>query len=271
MKKILYTIVGIIVILLGYYFTSNKKDMEVPILMYHHFDTDKNNINDVTVKKSEFEKQIKYLKANNYTAITVKDLVDFTENKKALPKKPILITADDGYKSNYEIMYPILKKYGMKATVFIIGKSIDDANESPNVIPKFNWEEAKEMYDSGIVDFECHTYDSHARLKTKNGEKSIFSAPLENESKGDFEDRITQDINKNISVIQSNLGYKPYGFAYPYGEYSRKEEKILEKNGIKFTFLASGGKEENIDNKHLLKRIPINGNDNMVDFEKSLN
>ncbi|WP_250675292.1 polysaccharide deacetylase family protein [Paraclostridium ghonii] len=271
MKKILYTIVGIIVILIGYYFISNKKNIEVPILMYHHFDTDEKNINNVTVKKSEFEKQIKYLKENNYTAITVKDLVDFTEDKKVLPKKPILITADDGYKSNYEIMYPILKKYGMKATVFIIGKSIDDANKSPNAIPNFNWEEAKEMYNSGIIDIECHTYNSHERRKKINGERSIFSAPLKNERKGDFKDRITEDINKNISVIQSNLGYKPYGFACPYGEYSRKEEKILKENGIKFTFLASGGKEENIDDRYLLKRIPVNGSDNMIDFEKNLN
>lgn len=267
MKKILYTIVVITVVLGGYYFTSSKKSVEIPILMYHHFETNENNINGVTVKKEEFEKQMKYLKDNGYTAITVQDLA----NKRRLPKKPIIITADDGYKSNYEIMYPILKKYGMKATIFVIGERIDDADKPSNAIPKFNWKEAKEMYTSGVIDFECHTYNSHEISKTIDGERSVFSTPLENESKGDFENRITRDINKNIYAIQSNLGYKPIAFAYPYGDYSPEAEKILKENGIKFTFLASGGKEENVYNMYLLKRIPVNGDENMVDFKKNLN
>lgn len=267
MKKILYTIVVITVILGGYYFTSSKKNVKVPILMYHHFDTDEKNINGVTVKSEEFEKQMKYLKDNGYTAVTIQDLV----NKRRLPKKPIIITADDGYKSNYEIMYPILKKYGMKATIFVIGERIDDADKSSNAIPKFNWKEAKEMYESGVIDFECHTYNSHEIRKAIDGEQSVFSTPLENESKEDFENRITRDISKNISVIQSNLGYKPIAFAYPYGEYSADAEKILKENGIKFTFLASGGKEENVYNMYLLKRIPVNGDEDMVDFKKNLN
>lgn len=271
MKKILYTILVITIILLGSYFISSRDHVKVPILMYHHFDTDEKNINDVTVKKSEFEKQIKYLKDSGYTAITLQDLVNFTENKKSLPKKPVLIAADDGYKSNYEIMYPIIKKYGMKATIFVIGERIDDADKASNAIPKFNWKEAKEMYDSGVIDFECHTYNSHEKGKTIDGERGVFSSPLVNESQVEFEERITKDINKNISAIQENLGYRPIGFAYPFGDYSSESEKILKENGIKFTFLAEGGKEKNVAKSYLLKRIPMNGNDTMSDFEKKIN
>lgn len=271
MKKILYTILVITIILLGSYFISSRDHVKVPILMYHHFDTDEKNINDVTVKKSEFEKQIKYLKDSGYTAITLQDLVNFTENKKSLPKKPILIAADDGYKSNYEIMYPIIKKYGMKATIFVIGERIDDADKPSNAIPKFNWKEAKEMYDSGLISFECHTYNSHEKGKTVDGDRGVFSSPLVNESKEEFKNRINKDINKNISVIQENLGYKPIGFAYPFGDYSSASEKILKENGIKFTFLAEGGKEKNVGKAYLLKRIPINGNDNINDFQKKVN
>ncbi|MEG1132376.1 MAG: polysaccharide deacetylase family protein [Romboutsia sp.] len=271
MKKILYIIVAIAVILLGYIFISSKNNVEVPVLMYHHFETDDKKINDVTVKKSEFEKQMKYLKDNGYTAITVQDLVDFKESKKELPKKPVLITADDGYKSNYEIMYPILKKYNMKATIFVIGERIDNADKPSNAIPKFNWKEAKEMYDSGVIDFECHTYNSHDKKETANGEKGAFSSPLVGESEEEFEDRITKDIEKNISVIQNNLGYKPIGFAYPFGDFSSTSEKVLKDNGIKFTFLAEGGKEKNIGKSYLLKRIPVNGNYTIYDFKKELN
>ena len=273
MKKILVVIAIVLtaaIIIHRNNLQPNKIAKAVPVLMYHHFEVDKNDSNDMIVKKSEFEKQMKYLKNNGYTSISIKELKDFVEGKSMLPKNPILITADDGYLSNYDIMYPILKKLNMKATIFIIGNDIDNVGKTNSKLPKLTWDKIEEMYDSGIIDIECHTYNSHVKGNTISGNMGIFSSPLVGETRGEYEKRINNDIEKNINAIKLNLGYEPIAFSYPYGDWSETSEKILKNNGIKFTFVASGGKEGDIQKCYLLKRLGINGNYSMKDFKQGL-
>lgn len=273
MKKILI-IVGIVftigIIAHRNYVENNEKPVSIPILMYHHFELDKSKTNDMTVYKSDFEKQMKYLKDNGYTAINTKDLEEFIKGKSNLPIKPVMITADDGYLSNYKIMYPILKKLNMKATIFIVGKGIDNAENTKNQIPKLTWEDIKEMYKSGLIDIGCHTYNSHVKGNTPSGEKGKFASPIIGESELDYEKRINEDIKKNIKSIEKNLNYTPIAFAYPYGEWSGTSENILKQNGIKLTFVAFGGKENNVKKSYLLKRIGIPGSYNVDDLKKEL-
>ena len=273
MKKILI-IVGIVftiaIIAHRNYVENNEKPVSIPILMYHHFELDKSKTNDMIVYKSDFEKQMKYLKDNGYTAINTKDLEEFIKGKTNLPIKPVMITADDGYLSNYKIMYPILKKLNMKATIFIVGKGIDNAENTQSQIPKLTWKDIKEMYKSGLIDIGCHTYNSHEKGNTPSGEKGIFASPIIGESELDYEKRINEDIKKNIKSIEKNLNYTPVAFAYPYGEWSGTSENILKQNGIKLTFVAFGGKENNVKKSYLLKRIGIPGSYNVDDLKKEL-
>ena len=252
------------------YVENNEKPVSIPILMYHHFELDKSKTNDMTVYKSDFEKQMKYLKENGYTAINTKDLEEFIKGKTNLPIKPVMITADDGYLSNYKIMYPILKKLNIKATIFIVGKGIDNAENTQIQIPKLTWKDIKEMYKSGLIDIGCHTYNSHGKGNTPSGEKGIFASPIIGESELDYEKRINEDIKKNIKSIEKNLNYTPVAFAYPYGEWSGTSENILKQNGIKLTFVAFGGRENNVKKSYLLKRIGIPGSYNVYDLKKEL-
>jgi len=68
---------------------------------------------------SVFDQQMRYLKDNHYRVISLNELLDFLNYRHAIPKRSVLITIDDGYRSAYDIAYPILKKYGFKATLFI--------------------------------------------------------------------------------------------------------------------------------------------------------
>lgn len=274
MKKIfiiLVTLLTIAIIVHRNNIEKNKIPIEVPILMYHHFETDKHKVNDMIVEKTEFEKQMKYIKDNGYIAISMKELNDFIEGKSILPKKPILITADDGYLSNYEIMYPILKKFNMKATIFVIGEGIDNASKKQSVLPKLTWSKIKEMYNSGLIDIECHTYNSHVKGNTLSGEMGIFSSPLIGETETEYENRIKNDLKKNINTIESHIGYRPIAFAYPYGDWSGTSENILRDNGIKISVVAAGGKENNVKASYLLKRLCVKGSYNIEDFKRELN
>jgi hypothetical protein len=81
----------------------------VPILCYHRFGTKTSKLN---VTPAAFEQQMEWLARNGYTVVTLARLARFLEGKEALPAKSVAITIDDGYRSSYEIAYPILRKYG---------------------------------------------------------------------------------------------------------------------------------------------------------------
>lgn len=163
-----------IIILLALIFFMGKG---IPVFLYHQV----NNLSNV--KPDVFEEHLKILKEKNMNTITLSEY-----GKKETPKNSVLITFDDGYYDNYKIVFPLLKKYNMKATVFLntlyIGekrwgetKIEINGTANYNAIKKYNalgdgtteqymtWSEIKEMYDSGLVDFQAHSHKHMAIFK----------------------------------------------------------------------------------------------------------
>lgn len=243
---------------------------DIPVLMYHHFDEKGNE--GAVVSENAFIKQIEYLNDNRYNTITTQDLYKISINEKLMPKNPVLIVADDGYLSNYEFMYPRLKERNMKSTIFVIGQDIDNASKGiqPMWHDRFNWNQAKEMVDSGYVDIELHTYNSHNKIKNEKKEKGDFSMPKEGESLEAYKSRIDKDIKQNKKVIKENLGYTPIAFAYPFGEYSKISEKVLKENGVKMSFTVKDGFINLDEDFYLLNRITVSGKESFETFKKKL-
>ena len=134
---IICIIIVIIVVVIGMVIRqkrdTKRADVKVPILLYHNFvttvpDSDPDNFNYINTPES-FEENIKTFLENGYTIISMKELALADSGKIELPDKPMIITFDDGYYSNYEYIYPILKQYQVKASIFIvtdkIGQEID--------------------------------------------------------------------------------------------------------------------------------------------------
>jgi len=119
--------------------------------MYHSVDSEKGKGG---IFVDEFEEHIKWIKDKKTFKMEELKGLDYK-----LPKNSILITFDDGYKNNYTLAFPILKKYNMKATIFLNTKFIekDDAY--------LNWAEIREMYESGLVDFQLHTHSHQLTIK----------------------------------------------------------------------------------------------------------
>lgn len=129
----------------------------IPTLMYHKIKDQVENTEDdqsMSVSTANFEAQLKALLEAGYTPINFKQLKDYLEGKAGLPKRPILITADDGYLCNYTKAYPILKKYNAQATFFVTSLYVGITNENEH----FSWEQAKEMEASGLIDIQSHTH-----------------------------------------------------------------------------------------------------------------
>ena len=205
----------------------------IPVLNYHQInDTEKNAL---TVNTEQFEAQMKYLSENGYTAITPADMLDAWENGTQLPEKPVIITFDDGYLDNYNHAFPVLEKYQLKATIFLIS---DYVNTYPNYL---TWSAVQDMQQSGLIDFESHTL-SHEEL-TK--------APDLDEAK--------HQLTGSKQAIEWNLGKQVNFIAYPCGEYNDAIEQATKDAGYRAAFTVNYGLAEPGEDPFILDRVPIFG------------
>jgi|WetSurMetagenome_2_1015567.scaffolds.fasta_scaffold60120_2 peptidoglycan/xylan/chitin deacetylase (PgdA/CDA1 family) len=226
-------------------------DIDVPILAYHNVDQEAKG--GIYIATADFEKQLDTLLAYGYTTITMKDFVDFRNGKGTPPKKPIILTFDDGYQQMYTVVAPILKKKGMTATFFIptgfIG--IDEKhrlnNQSWNSSEPFAyhmiWPEVISLYKQG---FEIGSHSvSHAVLTTVGWKDPSV------------------EITKSRQALQFHLpGAAIDTFAYPHGigDSSNLVRKIIQRAG--YTSALAYGNPTGLANPaksdiYAIPRIPI--------------
>ena len=134
----------------------------VPVLMYHGVSDDMWGMTDLFVKPAEMEKQIVYLLENGYTPIWFEDLAHVDEIE-----KPVILTYDDGYVDNYIDLFPILQKYNVKATIFVVTGTVDNNKNS------LTSDQIREMAASGLISFQSHTV-THPYLRGMSREDQEY-------------------------------------------------------------------------------------------------
>ena len=209
----------------------------LPVLTYHHLVAEDDGTGCMTA--AVFEEQMRALYEAGYTAVTPDELYAYVREGTALPEKPVLITFDDGYRSNYELAYPILQKYGMKAVIFAIGVSVGkDTYKDTGVAihPHFSYAEAKEMMASGLISVESHTYDLHqsAELDTEPIRRTANILP--GESQAQYAEVFSADLERSVQSILDGTGHIVTALSYPEGEYTILSETLCKQAGIQATF-----------------------------------
>ena len=195
----------------------------IPVLMYHHFKTEEvEPDNGANMHIDEFEEHMKTLQQAGYTPIFLSELYDIMkqaqiekENGVVIPelqldKKYVVITIDDGYRSNYELAYPLLQKYNMKACISVITSRIHTGYVySSKEIEKMSWENLNEMQNSGLVEIYSHTYDhepvgdriyTDVRSSIQKGEE-MLDKQLENRSPVSVLTYPNGNYRKNIALL----------------------------------------------------------------------
>jgi peptidoglycan/xylan/chitin deacetylase (PgdA/CDA1 family) len=212
----------------------------IPVLMYHSIDYEKGN--ELRLPKEQFKEQMKYLKDNGYTTLTLNELYNFLEKNKPIPEKSIVITLDDGYVDNYTNAYPILKELGLNATVFVVTSNIDKDKRT------LTSEQIKEMDEAGIQ-IASHTYN-HDKLDDLPYEKQL------------------QTMKKSKDDLEKILNHKVDFIAYPYGKWNEESIKAAKDAGYKMAFTTQGGWSNKQDGIYTLNRVYISslkGIDNFKD------
>ena len=223
---------------------AETQSSSMPILMYHNLTQDPNKTSSMTITDERFRLDMEFLESFGYTPLFPSEVEEIGEGKRSLPARPVMITFDDGYLSNYTIAAPILQQTGMKATVALIASHIKDADDTDTSRHSLNWDEVKSMYDSGLFQFGSHTYDLHnPKYGGANAPDGINGIMREKgESQSQYTERVGNDLAQSISLIEQHTGQTTVNyFSYPYGAYDRWMQPILEKNGIKISTLTNAG------------------------------
>ncbi|HHX74512.1 MAG TPA: polysaccharide deacetylase family protein [Firmicutes bacterium] len=249
----------------GYKFDDSAYTKKVPVLLYHHLAAEADG--SLTVSAGQFEAQIKALAEAGYTGVSLGQLVDYVEKGTELPDRPVVVTFDDGYASNYEIAYPILQKYGMKATIFVIGASVGKETYKDTaypIIPHFGYGEAREMLASGLLEIQSHTYDMHQSAEYEGERARTAVVPLAGESEEAFIEALRADFQQSRQTLEKETGTAVFALSYPLGKYSDLTEVVLKELGVKVTLTTEPGVNTLIKGLpqclQALKRIPVDEN-----------
>ena len=211
---------------------------QVPVLMYHAVSDDLWGISDLFVSPSEMAQQLEYLVDNGYEPILFSDLPNLSDYE-----KPILLTFDDGYDDNYTQLLPLLKKYNVKATVFVITGMLGDEHY-------LTADQVKEMSDSGLVDIQSHTVD-HFDLNTLTREDQEYQ------------------LSQSRLDLARITGKLPHTLCYPSGA---RDENTLELAEEYYTFGVdmNGGVWIIQEDYYKIDRIYVSREDTVSSFAAML-
>lgn len=259
----IYIIIFIAIFLLFIFFYHQKKVVawKYPrVLMYHmvreHIDGAK--FNKLRVIPEQFEQQVRWLKEQGFTFVTMQELIDQWGK---LPEKTVAITFDDGYLDNLENAFPILEKYQAKATIYVV---VDRHNRDWSVYkkahhntgelmqePKLTDQQVIQLAQSGLIEIGSHTM-THSNLKQCTDEQSLAEIV---QSKHHLQQLIGQDVNS---------------FAYPFGIYLERDVHHAQQAG----YLTAVTTVEGIDTTQpdflQLKRIKVSGKDGLFRFKRKM-
>jgi peptidoglycan/xylan/chitin deacetylase (PgdA/CDA1 family) len=225
-----------------------KHFARVPILMYHNVGIwnlfDSKLTKRFKIEPKVLEEHLKYISKHFHT-ISMQELYDNLTNGFALPSNPIVLTFDDGWRGVYTDAYPILKKYDLKFTAYLISSYLDHNSGYLTI------DQVRTMLLSRLLELGNHTVD-HALL-------GYFGKDIS-----------AREIGGAENQLENYFGIHSFTFAYPGGSYNKNVIDEVEGAGFKTAVTVSAGNEQSEDQILLLKRTEIDGTDTVTDLERKL-
>ena len=212
---------------------------DVPVLMWHNLAEESSG--DMTISVDTFRAQIEALHEAGFKTVSLQQLYDYVRFGTELPEKPIVLTFDDGYFSNYEYAFPILQEHDMQATIFAIGISVgkDTYKDTDHAMtPHFGADEAREMVDSGLISVQSHTFDMHQWPPFEDGNAQVRETllPFDGEADADYEAAVEADFAESRELLESITGQPVNALAFPEGAYVTLTQDALRSAGAELTF-----------------------------------
>lgn len=226
-------------------------DRRVPGLMYHHIGPFRpGSYREWSISPTQFERQIRWLSRRGFSGITPSDWLHWRKTGRDLPKRPILITFDDAYADTAEYAFPILRKYGFKAAVFVVSQRIGGTN---------TWDEVQGCGTLKLMPAESIRH--WARQGLEFGAHGRTHAELTKLTASEC----SKEIKESKKDIEHILGVPIVAFAYPHGEYSASVYKMV-KDEYDVAFGSDEGMNYLRDDPHLLRRAYVGPDMSLIAF-----
>lgn len=233
-KKLIISIV-LFLSLSGLILTFFMRQLYIaPIIMYHSVNPHAAAQNRLSVSVRSFERQMRFLKTHRYNVLPLEDLAALIRDRKRIPPKTIAITFDDGYRDVYLYAFPVLKKYNLPATLFLI---INEIGRPQN--DRLSWDEVKVMRDSGIIFFGSHAMGPEPLVKINS------------------EEGLKREIFASKKTLEEKLGRRVVMFSYPEGMFNAKIKQLVRDAGYRVAVATSPGRRFPNDDPFVLKRLRI--------------
>jgi len=231
--------------------TGSVATCKLPILMYHRVaSTGSPATFRYRVTPESFEEQLSYLRDAGFYSIGLEDWRTAMETRKPLPGRAVLITFDDGYLDFFTHAWPLLKRYGFSATVFLVADEIGRTNtwdrSYGEEIPLLGWKEIRQLRDEG-VEFGSHSA-SHRPLTGLSVEE------------------IVREGARSRAILERGLEQPVTAFAYPYGAEDRVIEHLIGACGYIYGLSCRPDLSRFYDSLLALPRIEVTGSDTLQDF-----
>lgn len=192
--------------------------INIPVLCYHNLSP--TTVGSMNMTPQKFESEIKWLKDNGFNIIPLKEVVAYLEGQRpSLPSKPVVVSADDGWKSVYTYMLPIIKKYNIPVTLFIYPQTISAGKNA------LTWEQLSELKQTGLFDIQSHTY-SHPNFKQMKRRLSPVA----------YEKFVHNELVNSKKILEDKLGSPITFLAWPFGIYNDYLEQAATNAGYAMAF-----------------------------------
>ena len=197
---------------------SNEVFKQIPILCYHRFASQIND--EMTIKTSELSKQLIWLKENGYTVISLEEAVQYLKGyKKKIPDKSVVITVDDGHKSVYSEMLPLIQHHKVPVTLFIYPSAISNASYA------MTWKQLLELDKTGLFHVESHTYWHPNFIK----EKKKLSAEK-------YEEFVIMQLGESKRILEEKMEHEVKYLAWAFGIYDDELQHLAKEVGYEAAF-----------------------------------
>jgi peptidoglycan/xylan/chitin deacetylase (PgdA/CDA1 family) len=220
----------------------------VPVLSYHRFGAGGGKL---SVTKKQFEQQMEYLKTHGYRVISLNQLLAFQTGKEAIPQRSVVLTIDDGYRSIYDVAYPVLKRYNFPATVFIYSDYIGNGGLS--------WRQMADMESSGLISFQAHS-KTHDNLTIRLASENIV----------DYKKRLVKEVRVPSELLGKRMNNPQVCYAYPFGDVNKLVVDELHRNGYSAGVTVDSGANPFFRYPFTLNRTMIYEKDGMQEFKQAL-
>lgn len=237
--RIILAVLAALILSFGGWIGFVASHYTVPILMYHYINNEEPHRSRLGVSPEAFEKQMSFLRRHNYNIITLEELVSLIAGNNKIPWKTVAVTFDDGYLDNYTNAYPILKKYNIPATIFVVINRIGKRLGRDDYM---SWEQIKELAESGLVTIGSHSMN-HPNL-----------------NEIDSEDELQYEFLESKKILEEKLKNRVDFFSYPFGGVSADARASCARAGYKACAGTNFPKGYPGDDIYALKRLRISEN-----------